>query len=250
MQQERFRRIELLIGPEGLSRLHESHVAVIGLGAVGGYTVEALARAGIGHLRLVDSDVVHSSNINRQLYALESTIGLPKVEVARERVLQINPACQVEALRVFVDAETVDEVLAGPPDLVIDAIDAVAPKVELLASLASQGIPAICAMGAAMRTDPSAIRVGSLADTKHCPLAKQVRKRLRKRGVDLGITCVYSVEPANPRYTAESPEAGEVHQLSTKPRALGSLPTMTGIFGLTCANVALQMLLGDLFPRM
>src|SRR5690349_501438 len=130
---DRFSRIERMIGREGLDRLHHSHVAVVGLGAVGSYATEALARAGVGHLRLVDFDEVRPSNLNRQLYALHSTIGRPKIEVAHARVRDINPSCEAEALRIFVHVETMDQILDGPPHLVIDAIDSFTPKVELIA---------------------------------------------------------------------------------------------------------------------
>jgi tRNA A37 threonylcarbamoyladenosine dehydratase len=201
-------------------------------------------------LRLVDFDVVGESNLNRQLYALHSTIGLPKAEVARERVLDINPDCVVEALRVFVHAETMDQVLAGPPDLVIDAIDSYNPKLELLCALATRGLPAISSMGAALRTDPTRIKIGVVSETVICPLARQLRKGLRQRGVSGDIPCVYSDETPDKRCIMEPDENEErVIDRGRHRRVMGSLPTMTGIFGLTVANEALRRLLGDCFPH-
>lgn len=254
MTDERFSRIERMIGPEGLDRLGRAHVAVIGLGAVGSYALEALARAGVGRLRLVDFDTVQPSNINRQLLALQSTLGQPKVEIARRRVQDINPDCVVEAMQAFVHVETLDAVLAGPPDLVIDAIDAVLPKVELLAAAAAGGIPVVSAMGAALRTDPTALRVDKLSRTRHCPLARQVRKLLRRRGRDCDFLCVYSTEPVNDLHEdvlALPQDSDEpLVKRGRKRRTMGSLPTLTGIFGLAAANAALGLLLeGQLVRR-
>jgi len=169
---DRFNRTEQLIGKEALGKLKRARVAVFGLGAVGSYAVEALARAGVGYFRLVDCDCIRPSNINRQLYALESTLGKPKTEAARARVLDINPDCTVEALQVFAAKNTLAELLAGPLDAVVDAIDSVTPKVELIASAARFGIPVVSSMGAATRMDPGAIRLGDISETDVCPLAR------------------------------------------------------------------------------
>ncbi|MFB3905401.1 MAG: ThiF family adenylyltransferase [Acidobacteriota bacterium] len=194
MLDDRFVRIRQLIGNRGLQKLHGSRAAIVGLGAVGSYATEALARAGVGHLRLVDFDVVRRSNTNRQLFALESTLGLCKTEIARRRVLDINPSCRVEPLRLFVDKQSLGIVLAGVVDVVIDAIDSVGPKIELLSEAAARGTAVVSCMGAALRTDPTQVRVGPLAAVDHCPLARRVRKELRKRGVSLDLCCVYSIE--------------------------------------------------------
>lgn len=241
---EQFHRLELLIGAEGLARLQAAHVTVAGLGAVGSYATEALARAGVGHLRLVDFDTIHPSNLNRQLYALHSTVGLAKVDVARARVLDISPRCQVEALRAFIHAETMDELLAGPPDFVIDAIDAYAPKLELLCALTQRGLPAISSMGAALRTDPARVQVGTLSETCICPLARQLRKGLRRRGLPLVARCVYSDEPVSVT-AVEEPDETEVRvvERGRRRRRLGSLPTITALFGLLAAHTALESLL-------
>ncbi len=253
MSDDRFLRLRQMVGDEGLSRLRSAFVAVIGLGAVGSYATEALARAGIGRLRLVDFDVIRPSNLNRQLLALESTIGQPKADAARARVLDIHRACEVEALEVFVHADTLDQVLAGPPDLVIDAIDSMGPKVKLLAACVQRGIPVISAMGAALRTDPTRVRCGPLSATQYCPLARRVRRALRSQGLLADIPCIYSDEPADTRFVAPPEDAEKLapdeFARGRARRVLGSLPTLTGIFGLFAANEALRMLLGDLFPE-
>jgi tRNA A37 threonylcarbamoyladenosine dehydratase len=254
MEETRFSRLERLVGASGLRRLAGAHVAVVGLGAVGSYAVEGLARAGVGRLRLVDFDEVRPTNINRQLYALDSTVGLPKVEVARRRVADINPRCAVEPLQIFVHVENLDQVLAGPPDLLIDAIDALTPKVETIAAALDRKVPLISCMGAAVRTDPSRIKVGSLFSSRGCPLARRIRQRLRKRGLPLDFTCVYSDEPLSDEartdeHPCEEHPSGDAPEEETirrgrKRRTLGSLPTLTGIFGLTAANQAIRVLLG------
>jgi len=245
---DRFVRLRAFLGTEGFLRLQGAFVTVIGLGAVGGYATEALARAGIGRLRLVDFDRVRPSNFNRQILALQGNVGRFKTEAARERISQINPDCQVEALTLFAHKDTLDRLLAGPPSLVVDAIDGLNPKAELLAELSRRGIPVVSSMGAALRKDPTLVRVGPLSKTKECPLARRLRKRLRGLHVDLDrITCVYSIEPMDERARAaigDQPDNDdETHGRTRRP--LGSLPTMTGIFGLTCAHVAIQMLIHE-----
>jgi len=245
MPHELFERTALRIGSAGLARLRRAFVCVAGIGAVGSYAVEALARAGVGRLRVVDSGVVRRSNRNRQLYALESTTGRPKSEVARERILDIHPGCQVEALSLFVEARTLDAVLAGPPDAVIDAIDSCGPKVELIAGAVARGVPILSSMGAATRTDPSQVRAGDVFLARNCPLARLMRKRLRRRGIVRGVRCVYSLEAPSRCAEREMPDAA----WRGRPRdALGSLPTITGIFGLWLAHEAIALLLGGIPP--
>jgi tRNA A37 threonylcarbamoyladenosine dehydratase len=252
MADEQFRRTEIMLGPEGLQRLREALVVVVGLGAVGGYAVEALARAGVGHLRLVDHDTVKASNLNRQLLALHSALGQPKVELAAARVRDINPECRVEALRLFCHADTLGQILAGPPDLVLDAIDSFNPKLELLVTTVQRGLPVVSSMGAALRTDPSRVRVGLLTEATDCPLARRLRKFLRRREVTTDLPCVYSDEPVETRFV-QPPEARGAEEQgfnAGRPRrSLASLPTLTGIFGLTMANEALRLLLGNLWPE-
>ncbi len=236
-----FARSAMILGLEGLRRLQSSAIMIIGLGAVGSYATEALARAGVGTLYLVDFDSVQASNINRQLFALHSTIGQAKTEVARQRVLDINPACQVHTRQTFVNHDTLPDLLALQPDFILDAIDSLNPKVNLLQAATQAHIPIVASMGAARRSDPSAIRISDINDTERCPLARAVRKALRRRGIHRGIPCVYSVEEAldatadeDPTHETAPPRRGRHRQ------TLGSLPTLTGIFGLTAANLIIQ----------
>ncbi|MGQ9662594.1 MAG: tRNA threonylcarbamoyladenosine dehydratase [Kiritimatiellia bacterium] len=239
----RFARLELLIGPGGLERLCRARVTVVGIGAVGSYAVEGLARAGVGSLRLVDFDEIRLSNINRQLYALDSTLGLPKVDVAAARVADINPRCSVEPLRLFVDARTAPTVLDPSPDVLIDAIDSLSPKVELLTAAHRLGIRTISVMGAALRTDPSLVRVADLAETHSCPLARCVRKRLAKRGIQRGILCVFSTEPVPTQGPHKLIREEEETCVRGRPRRpLGSLSTLPGVCGLWAATEAIRML--------
>ncbi len=244
---QRFARTRLLLGEQGFRKLQESSVTVVGLGAVGGHAVEGLARSGISHLRLVDFDTLQPSNINRQILALDSTIGRAKVEVAKERVLDINPACQVEAMEVFVGEESMDRILTPAPSLLIDAIDSLNPKIQLLTAAYRRRIPILSSMGAALRLDPTKIQLGDLFSTRHCPLARRLRKRLKQNGVGPGIECVYSTEKVEFDYQPPVRDRVSENPYSARGRArstLGSLPTLTGIFGLYLANRAIILLAG------
>jgi len=248
MDMRRFLRIGRLLGEPSLTTLSEAHVVIVGLGAVGSYALEVLARSGVGHLRLVDFDTVGITNINRQLLATDSTIGRNKVSVARERVMDINPEAEVEALQLFAHEDTLSVILAPPVDLVIDAIDSLTPKLALLEELYRRGIPTISSMGAALRTDPSKITTGDLMDTKGCPLAKQVRTKLRRRGIGRGIFTVYSTEPVHFEYREPEEETHAEHneQILDRGRVrkvLGSLPSITGMFGLRIGHEAVSRIL-------
>ncbi|MBO7393659.1 MAG: tRNA threonylcarbamoyladenosine dehydratase [Abditibacteriota bacterium] len=243
MGDPRFSRIELMLGEEAAERLRSSFVVVVGLGAVGSYAVEGLARSGVGRLRLVDFDEVGVTNINRQLYALESTVGRYKCDVAAERVRDINPNCEVEPLRLFADPETMGRILAGRPDLVIDAIDSLGPKCGLIRSVTEAGIPLISSLGAALRTDFTRIRVGSIRDVHACPLGKEVRKKLNKMGASLDFECVYSDEPL-PSPLPIAPPEKQTYERGRARNTLGSLPTLTGMFGLAAATRGIEILLG------
>lgn len=244
MENKRFLRTEALLGAEGMERLKNAKVMIIGLGAVGGYALEALARSGIGKLVLVDFDVFDESNINRQILATTSTIGRKKTAVAAERVKEINPECEVTVLDMFVNADTLDEIINIKVDYVVDAIDALNPKCCLMEALYHKGTPFISSMGAALKSDPSCIKVSRLSRTENCNLAKFIRKRLKKRGIDISkITCVASNEQCNLPETAifedEDVDENTVISCEAKGRkrhTLGSLPTITAIFGLTIAN--------------
>ena len=250
---ERFSRTARLLGEERFMRLSASHVTVVGLGAVGGYVVEGLARAGVGHLRLVDYDTIKPTNLNRQILALESTLGQLKAEMAKKRVLEINPDCAVEALPLFAGEETIDQILTPAPDLLIDAIDSLNPKVQLLAGAYERRIPTLSSMGAALRTDPGRIRMADVFDTDNCPLARFVRKRLRRLQIGRGIRCVFSNEPVEFDYSRETSETkvGETPyaERGRERNVLGSLPTVTGIFGLMLANEAILQLSSETGPQ-
>lgn len=188
----RFQREILLIGQEGYERLRGSHVAIFGIGGVGSFCAEAIARAGVGEITLVDSDTVQESNINRQLVALGSTLGRPKVEVMAERMLDINPDARIHPVRAWFGADNADELLAGGFDHVADAIDSVESKLVLIAECVRKGIPVASSMGAGNKADASGFRIADIANTKTCPLARVVRTRLRKEGIYGGITAIYS----------------------------------------------------------
>ncbi|MBR4105290.1 MAG: tRNA threonylcarbamoyladenosine dehydratase [Thermoguttaceae bacterium] len=253
---EQFARTELMIGRDALTRLQNSCVLVAGLGAVGSYAVEALARSGVGRFRLVDFDDVQPSNINRQLFATWETVGRLKTDVAKERIAAINPAAQVETRPTLINDKTLPTLFAGdwtsPPDFVVDAIDSLGPKVALIAEVTRRGLPLISSMGAALRFDASLVRVGRLTDVSHCPLSAQVRKRLRRFEINTdAVRCVYSPEPIRDRMRAATSgsdglervapaaplDASNVDSPPGRPRnSLGSLSTIVGIFGLTLAH--------------
>ena len=192
---EEFSRTQMLLGPEALQRLRGARVAVFGLGGVGGYAVEALARGGIGALDLVDNDTVGESNLNRQLFALRSTLGLPKTEAARRRVLDINPGITVKTWELFYSADTADAFDLGAYDYIVDAIDTVSAKLLLIERAVRAQTPVISSMGAGNKVEASAFRVADIYQTKVCPLARVMRKICRQSGID-HLKVLYSLEPA------------------------------------------------------
>lgn len=192
--EHRFSRTELLIGREGLSKLAASRVAIFGLGGVGSFAAEALARSGVGSFVLVDFDVVSLSNINRQLHALEDTLGRPKVRLMAERMAKINPECRI---RVFEDRYLPgegDKFFVETPDYVVDAVDDVEAKVDLLKMCVQKKIPVVSSMGAGNKLDPTAFKVTDISKTSVCPLARALRRRLRQEGIESGVKVVYSTE--------------------------------------------------------
>ncbi len=240
-----FARTEQLVGPEACERLRQARVAVFGLGGVGSFVVEALARAGVGHLRLVDHDVVSPSNLNRQLLGLRSTLGRAKVEVAAERIRDINPDCVIDTRRAFVNGESAAELLEPSVDLVVDAIDSVNAKVALLQAAFERNLPLVSSMGAGGRMDGSRILVGDLAETDVCPLAAIIRKRLRRRGVTTGIRCVYSTEPCQ-NGLLPNPVDVEAHDGPGRKRTpLGTLSYMPALFGLRVAEEVIRLILAQ-----
>jgi tRNA A37 threonylcarbamoyladenosine dehydratase len=189
-----FSRTELLLGAEGMKKLKSSRVAVFGIGGVGTFAVEALARSGVGALDLFDDDKICLTNINRQLIATRKTVGKKKVEVMRDRVLEINPAAKVEIYETFYGAENADEYDLSVYDYIIDAIDTVSSKLVLIEKAKAKDVPIISCMGAGNKLDPTRLEVADIAKTSMCPLAKVMRTELRRRGIN-NLKVVYSKEP-------------------------------------------------------
>lgn len=233
---ECFSRTALLIGDAGLQRLAAARVLVAGLGGVGSYAVEALARAGVGNLTLVDHDTVHPSNLNRQLHALTSTIGQPKAGVMAERLLQINPGLQVTPLQELITPDNVSNLLEPGYDLVLDAIDDFRAKTALLQSCVECRIPVISSMGAAGKLDPTRIQLADIADSQGCRLARKLRKELRRSGISTGVTVVYSDEPCSLERLGEPEAEGE-------RRPLGTISYLPAAFGLFMVSEAIRQLL-------
>lgn len=234
----RAQRTALLVGEAGVARLAQARVFVAGLGGVGSFAAEALVRAGVGELVIADFDVVAPSNLNRQLCALHSTLGQPKAEVMRQRLLDINPDCRLSVLQEFLAADALPTlVAAGGFDQVIDAIDSLSSKLALIGAAIDTGVPVVASMGAGGRLDPTAIRVGDLMDSLGCPLARKVRQQLRRRGYGRGITAVWSEEPPLPPLAPQPTGRG-------RPRVVnGTISYLPGLFGLTLAGVVVQRLL-------
>lgn len=236
-------RTRLLVGDEPLERLKNAKVAVFGVGGVGGYCVEALARSGVGTLHLYDDDTVSESNLNRQLAALHSTLGQSKVEVIAHRVRDINPNCAVVAFRMFYLPQNADDVELAQYDYVVDCIDTVTAKLELTTRCNALQIKIISAMGTGNKFDPSAFVVTDISKTQGCPLARTMRKELRKRGIH-HLKVVYSTElPAAPLYPAELeiPETSETRPGSTARRDTpGSMPFVPAAAGLLLASAVVR----------
>lgn len=240
---EQFIRTRLLVGDEPLERLQNAKVAVFGVGGVGGYAVEALARSGVGTLHLYDDDTVSESNLNRQLAALHSTLGQPKAEVMARRVRDINPTCQVEAIRLFYLPQNADQVDLSPYDYVVDCIDTVAAKLELVTRCIALQVKIISAMGTGNKFDPSALVVTDISKTQGCPLARTMRKELRKRGIH-HLKVVYSTElPASPLRSVdyEPPQTTETRPGSAARRDTpGSTPFVPAAAGLLLASTVVR----------
>lgn len=229
-----FSRSELLLGAPALEKLKGSHVAVFGVGGVGGYVVEALARTGVGALTLIDNDKVSLSNLNRQIIALQSTVGQYKTKVAKTRVLDINPDIRVETNELFVLPETVDEIDFSPFDCVVDAIDTVSGKIAIIQKAKSLNIPVVSAMGAGNKLDPTAFTVADISKTSGCPLARVMRRELKKRGIE-GVKVVYSKE--EPKVLQTSEKTGE--------KTVGSVAFVPSVAGLIVASEVIKELIGE-----
>lgn len=221
----RLHRINLLIGEVGVEKLKNSTVMVVGCGAVGSFAIESLARCGIGHLIIIDFDKIEESNINRQLFALDSTIGKPKVDVAEQRIHDINPEIIVDSYNIFFDENTN---LNIKPDFVIDAIDSVSSKIALYKWCFNNHVPFISSMGAARKTDITKIKVGTILKTTVCPLASKIRKTIRDLKMP-DFPVVYSTEVATPQINGG--------------REFGSIINITGTFGLMLSDFVIKKLL-------
>ena len=241
MIDETFCRLRRVIGNDALEKLHNAHVVLFGIGGVGGFAAEALARSGIGHLTIIDGDDVARSNINRQIIALNSTVDRPKVEVAKERLLDINPDMRIDALKqVFLPGQQVP--FDSDTDYVIDAIDTVAAKVELVRVCRDMNVPLISCMGTGNKLDPSLLQVADIFDTEVCPLCRVMRHELRKRGID-HLKVVYSPEiPITPIDDGEQAQASR--------RAVpGSTMFVPPVAGIMLAREAVLSIVGDALPN-
>lgn len=228
-------RTALLLGEQGLDRLKASRVAVVGVGGVGGYAAEMLVRAGLGHILIIDNDEVGESNLNRQLLALHSTVGQPKVEVLSRRLLDINPDLDIAVVPEYVSEENMAEVMtsAGPLDFVVDAIDTLSPKIALIRHCLRNGISLVSSMGSGAKTDATMVRIADISKTYQDPLAFMVRKRLHKLGIRKGFLAVFSGEL--PRK-----ESMVIEESRNKKSQVGTISYMPAVFGCVCAQAVIS----------
>lgn len=242
-----FSRTELLLGKENMENLSKARVAVFGIGGVGGYTVEALVRSGVGAIDLIDDDKVCLTNLNRQIIATRKTVGKYKVDVMKERILDINPDCKVEVHKCFYLPETKDEFDFSRYDYVVDAVDTVTAKVQLVMEAKEKQVPIISSMGAGNKLDPAAFEVADIYKTSVCPLAKVMRRELKKRGVD-HLKVVYSREPAmtpvddmaiSCREQCICPP-GAVHKCTQRRAIPGSIAFVPSVVGLIIAGEVIK----------
>lgn len=256
MKLHRFSRTELLIGKAGLNKLQKSFVAIFGIGGVGSYAAEALARAGVGKIALIDFDEICLTNSNRQIHAMKSSVGKAKVDVMGDRIRDINCDAEVVAIKKFASKENIEELLSPKPDYVLDAIDHFTAKKDLIIYCKEQNINVISSMGAANKLDPSKIAVADIKETTICRMARSMRKILRQNGIDSGVEVVYSTEPHREIDASNSakcgancicPNRGE-QQFSCENRRviLGSISYIPAIFGLTMAGAVINKIIGTI----
>jgi len=233
-------RTLLLVGEGNFETLKNAHVLVVGLGGVGAYAAEMICRAGVGEMTIVDADVVMPSNRNRQLPALTSTHGLLKTNVMGDRLLDINPNLKLHVVAKYIKEEETDQVLDSAKfDFVVDCIDTLAPKVNLIKKTLERKIPLVSSMGAGAKTDPSKVEVKDISKSHHCPLAHMLRKRLSKLGIKKGFQVVFSSEITRPEAVIL------VENEQNKKTTVGTISYMPPIFGCFCASVAIRTLLGE-----
>ena len=248
---DRFSRLRLLIGADALEKLKDSHVAVFGIGGVGGYAAEALARSGVGAIDLIDDDKVCLTNINRQIYALTSTIGKYKVDAAKERILDINPQAAVNTYKTFFLPENAHEFDFSGYDYIVDAIDTVSGKIALIEKAKEEGVPIISSMGAGNKMDAAAFEVADIYETSVCPLAKVMRRELKKRGIE-SLKVVYSKEkPLAPFEDEENSckkncicPPGTERNCAARRQIPGSNAFVPPVAGLIIAGEAVKDLIG------
>jgi tRNA A37 threonylcarbamoyladenosine dehydratase len=245
-----FSRTELLIGSEGINKLKNSKVAIFGIGGVGTFTTEALARSGVGKFVLIDDDCICLTNINRQIHATHETVGKPKVEVMKERILSINPKAQVETQQKFYMPGSAEDLIKKDYDYIVDAIDTVTAKIDLVISAQALGIPIISSMGTGNKLDPTKFQIADIYSTSVCPLAKVIRKELRARGVE-SLKVVYSKEePIKPIETEDSScsescicPKDSTRSCNVKHQIPGSIAFMPSVAGLIIASEVVKDLL-------
>lgn len=231
-------RTELILGTDGLQKLKESNVLVVGLGGVGAYAAEMICRAGVGSMTIVDGDAVHPTNRNRQLPALKSTEGLPKAEVMGRRLKDINPDISLTIIQEYLKDERMVEVLDSGFDYVVDAIDTLSPKIFLIFHTLQKKMPLVSSMGAGGKYDPTRIAISDISETTDCSLARILRKRLHRLGVREGFAAVYSTEPIDKKKVVPTP--GELNKASV----VGTISYMPASFGIACASVVIRDLAG------
>lgn len=233
-------RTELLLGEEKLARLKRAHVLVVGLGGVGAYAAEMVARAGVGRMTIADADTVNTTNINRQLVALHSTVGRQKADVLAERLRDINPGIELTVVNRYIrDEETYRLLDAARYDYVVDAIDTLSPKLALIAAALERRLPLVSSMGAGAKMDPTKLEIADIAKTHHCPLAHMLRKRLHKLGIRRGFRAVFSPEPMREGAMILCEE-------QNKKSNVGTISYIPALFGIGCASVVIRGLIGEL----
>jgi tRNA A37 threonylcarbamoyladenosine dehydratase len=233
-------RAELLFKKEGLDRLKNAHVLVVGLGGVGSFAAEFIARAGVGTMTIVDGDVVDITNINRQLPALHSTVGEPKVDIVGDRLMDINPELKLIRLKEFLSPERAYELVTNEYDYVLDCIDSITPKLNLILSAKRKKVKIISNMGAGGKYEAAKVRVSDISKTEVCPLAKTIRKRLKKEGVSKGIKAVYSTE------TPDQSSLKMTDGKNFKKSFFGTNSWMPALFGLHAAETVVKYIIGKL----
>jgi len=226
-------RTEMLLGPKGLGKLRDACVAVVGIGGVGSAAAEMLVRSGLGHIVVIDNDAVSETNINRQLLALHSTLGLDKCEVIKARLKDINPDLEIDCVTEYLCEDNVSRILGTfKPDFLVDAIDTLSPKIALIQYCLASGIPMVSSMGSGAKFDATAVRVADISRTRRCPLARMLRKRLHHLGIESGFLTVYSEEEPHR-------ESVVIEESRNKKSQVGTISYLPTVFGCICSQVAI-----------